>query len=337
MPRLLFDTDEQSKSPPIAMGRVDTDLRGRFRGGLTPVQSRLNGTRKEMSQGALAVLFSAPAVLIIAATVLVPFGIAVFLSLHKWNLKRPGRERFIGLENYIDWLTDSDFWEPLRTTFTFAILAVVLIIFISLLISLLLNEKFPGRGLLRALLLVPWAIPSVVNALLWKWLLDPAYGLINALFLETGLITTYQAWLSSMPSVMIWTVIAYSWIHIPLATLLLLSGLQTIPDDIYESAIVDGAGIWQRLLFITLPMLRPMLSIVIIFEMIFALKVFDIIYVLTAGGPANATNVLGWQIFTETFRKLDFGAGSSIAMLLGAITLGLAILFYAFLDKGVEQ
>ena len=285
----------------------------------------------------MAVLFSAPAVLIIAATILVPFGIAVFLSLHNWNLKRPGRERFIGLENYADWLSDSDFWEPLRTTVTFAIMAVLLIVVVSLLISLLLNEKFPGRGLLRALLLIPWAIPSVVNALLWKWLLDPNYGLINAVLLETGLISSYQTWLGAMPSVMIWTVIAYSWIHIPLATLLLLSGLQTIPGDIYESAIVDGAGVLQRFAFITLPLLRPMLSIVIIFETIFALKVFDIIYVLTAGGPANATNVLGWQIYTETFKKLDFGAGSSIAMLLGAITLGLAILFYAFLDKGVEQ
>jgi len=290
-----------------------------------------------MSQGALALIFSAPAVLIIAATILVPFGIAVFLSLHNWNLKRPGRERFIGLENYADWLADSDFWGPLQTTFTFAIGAVVVIIIVSLLIALLLNEKFAGRGILRALLLIPWAIPSVVNALLWKWLLNPQYGLVNAIAYDLGIITEYQNVLGSMPSVMIWLVIAYSWIHIPLATLLLLSGLQTIPDDIYESAIVDGASVWQRFLFITLPLLRPMLSIVIIFEMIFALQVFDIIFVLTAGGPADATNVLGWQIYTETFRKLDFGAGSSIAMLLGGITLALAILFYVFLDKGTEQ
>ena len=293
--------------------------------------------RKELSQGLIALFFSAPAVLIIAATILVPFGYAVFLSLHNWKLKRRPPYPFVGLENYIDWLTDDGFWEPLRTTFTFAIMAVVLIVVVALLIALLLNEEFPGRGILRAMLLIPWAIPSVVNALLWKWLLDPRYGLINAIFLETGIISTYQTWLGEMPSVMIWTVIAYSWIHIPLATLLLLSGLQTIPGDIYESAVVDGASVWQRFLHITLPMLRPMLSIVIIFEMIFALKVFDIIFVLTAGGPANATNVLGWQIYTETFRKLDFGAGSSLAMLLGGITLALAILFYAFLDKGVEQ
>ncbi|MCY4146025.1 MAG: sugar ABC transporter permease [Chloroflexi bacterium] len=281
-------------------------------------------------------IFSAPAVLIIASTILVPFGIAVFLSLHNWNLKRPGRERFVGLENYIDWLGDSDFWEPLQTTFTFAIGSVVVILVISLLVALLLNEEFPGRGVLRALLLIPWAIPSVVNALLWKWLLNPQYGLVNAVAYELGIITEYQNVLGSMPSVMIWLIIAYSWIHIPLATLLLLSGLQTIPGDIYESAIVDGAGIWQRFAFITFPLLRPMLSIVIIFEMIFALKVFDIIFVLTAGGPADATNVLGWQIYTETFRKLDFGAGSSIAMLLGAITLALAIIFYVFLDRGAQ-
>ena len=301
------------------------------------VQSEAADTRKEMFQGALALIFSAPAVLIIAATILAPFLMAAFLSLHNWNLKRPGRERFIGLENYIDWLTDSDFWEPLRTTFTFAILAVIVIVFIALLVSLLLNERFPGRGLLRALLLAPWAIPSVVNALLWKWLLNPQYGLLNAIWYDLGIISEYRNVLGSMPSVMIWLVIAYSWIHIPLATLLLLSGLQTIPSDICESAIVDGAGIFQRFAYITLPMLRPMLTIVIIFEMIFALKVFDIIFVLTAGGPADATNVLGWSIYTETFRKLDFGAGSSIAMLLGAITLGMAILFYVFLDKGVER
>ncbi len=117
------------------------------------MQTRLDSSRKEMSQGMLAVFFSAPAVLIIAATILAPFLMAVFLSLHNWNLKRPGRERFIGLENYTDWLTDSDFWEPLQTTFTFAIGAVVVIVAVSLLIALLLNEKFPGRGMLRALLL----------------------------------------------------------------------------------------------------------------------------------------------------------------------------------------
>lgn len=301
------------------------------------MQSDTTTSRPEMKQGTLALLFSGPAVLIIASTILIPFLYTIFLSLHKWKLKIKPPYPFIGLENYTDWLEDDKFWDSFGTSILFAVLSVLVIIIVSLLISLLLNEDFPGRGLLRALLLVPWAIPAVVNGLLWKWLLDPNYGIVNAILKGTGVISEYQAWLSDMPSVLIWTVIAYSWIHIPLATLLLLSGLQTISSDIYEAATVDGASIWQRFLFITLPMLRPMLTIVVIFETIFALKVFDIIFVLTAGGPGKATSVLGWQIYTETFRKLDFGAGSALAMLLGAMTLVIAIVFYVFLDKGADQ
>ena len=217
--------------------------------------------RKEMSPGLMALLFSAPAVLIIAATILAPFCMAVFLSLHKWNLKRPGREKFIGLENYADWLSDSDFWEPLRTTAVFAILAVLLIVVVALLISLLLNERFPGRGLLRALLLVPWAIPSVVNALLWKWLLNPQYGLFNAIFLEIGVITEYQNMLGSMPSVMIWLVIAYSWIHIPAGDSAAAFGLADDPERHLRNPPSSTApGVLQRFWTITLPLLRPMLS-----------------------------------------------------------------------------
>jgi len=294
-------------------------------------------TKQEMKQSTLALLFSSPAILIIAATILVPFCYTVYLSLHKWKLKLRPPYDFIGFENYTDLFEDDKFWDSFVTTGTFAILAVVVIVITGIGIALLLNEEFPGRGILRALLLVPWAIPAVVSGMLWKWLLDPSYGIINAIALELGLIGKYQAWLSEMPGTLIWTVIAYSWIHIPLAALLLLSGLQTISGSLYEAAIVDGANMWQRFTKITLPLLRPTLTVVVIFETIFAFKVFDTIFVLTAGGPGRSTTVLGWKIYTETFRKLDFGAGSALALLLGAITMLIAIAFYAFLDKGVEQ
>ena len=140
-----------------------------------------------------------------------------------------------------------------------------------------------------------------------------------------------------MPSAMIWIVIAYSWKSIPLATLILLAGLQTIPKALHEAAMVEGAKAWQRTIAITLPMLRPTLTVVLIFETIFALKVFDIIYILTSGGPGKATTVLGWEIYINTFKKLDFGTGSAFAMILGLITLFFAIIFYAFLDKGERQ
>ena len=136
---------------------------------------------------------------------------------------------------------------------------------------------------------------------------------------------------------MIWVIIAYSWKNIPLATLLILSGLQTIPKTLHEAAELEGANAWKRTQYITLPLLRPTLTVVLIFETIFALKVFDIIYVLTSGGPGKSTTVLGWSIYINTFKKLDFGTGSALAMILGLLTLFIAIVFYAFLDRGEKQ
>ena len=152
-----------------------------------------------------------------------------------------------------------------------------------------------------------------------------------------GIIDQYVAWLSSMPSAMIWIIIAYSWKNIPLATLLILAGLQTVQKSLHESAMVEGATAWQRTLNITLPLLRPTLTVVLIFETIFALKVFDLIYILTSGGPGKSTTVLGWSIYINTFKKLSFGSGRALAMILGFITFFLAIKFYTFLDRGEKQ
>ena len=274
--------------------------------------------------------FLSPALLVILTTIIFPFGYALFLSFHKWNLKYRSTP-FIGLKNYTRILESEKFWEILLTTAVFCLLSVVLIMIIGYLIALLLNEDFWGRGVLRALLLIPWAIPEVVNGILWKWLLDPGFGILNRLLISMGLINEYQSWLSSMPSAMISVVIAYVWTHVPLAALILLAGLQSISKDVKDAALVDGAGLFQRLFLITTPLVRPVLLVVLIFETIFALKVFDIIYVLTGGGPGRATTVLGWEIYSRTFINLSFGRGSALAMLLGLITLVVAILYFRFL------
>ncbi len=287
---------------------------------------------RESSPGTLAAMFSAPTLLVIFTTIVFPLGYAVYLSLHRYNLKFPVRP-FVGLRNYARLLQSGEFWNSLTTTFVFSLSAVVAIIVVGFFIALLLDQDFPGRGLLRALLLVPWAVPPVVNGLLWKWLLDPGYGVVNGLLTQLHLIDSYRSWLTSMPSAMIWVVSAYTWTHVPLAALLILAGLQTIPGELYEAATVDGASSWQRLTGITLPLVRPTIMVVLIFETIFALKVFDIIYVLTGGGPGNATTVLGWEIYSKTFRQLDFGNGSALAILLGLITLGLAAGYFAMLNR----
>ena len=186
---------------------------------------------RDISSGKLALFFSAPALFVLCVTVLIPIVYAVYLSLHRYKLKR-AKKPFIGFDNYEKILSSDKFWESLSTSLIFSVSAVAVIISVSFFLALLLDQDFPGRGWLRALLLIPWAIPDVVNALLWQWLLHPSFGIINALFFMGGIIDQYVAWLSSMPSAMIWVVIAYSWKNIPLATLLILAGLQTVPKSL---------------------------------------------------------------------------------------------------------
>ena len=276
--------------------------------------------------------FLSPALLVILVTIVFPFGYAFFLSFHKSNLKYRDTP-FVGFKNYSRILGSETFWEIVGTTAVFCVLSVFLIMTIGYLIALLLNEEFWGRGMLRALLLVPWAIPEVVNGILWKWLLDPSFGILNRILMKIGLIEEYHSWLNSMPSAMFSVIVAYVWTHVPLAALIILAGLQSISKEVKEAALVDGAGIFDRLILITTPLLRPVLVVVLMFETIFALKVFDIIYVLTGGGPGRATTVLGWQIYSRTFTNLAFGRGSALAMLLGLLTLIVAVLYFKYLNK----
>lgn len=282
-----------------------------------------------------ALVFTSPAMLVIFATVLFPLGYAFYLSLHRWNLRRP-RHPYIGLGNYLDVLSDPGFWTALRTTLVFTALSVVLILTMGMGIALLLNERFVGRGLLRAALLIPWAVPHIVNGLMWKWLLDPGYGIINGLLSQLGLIKEYQSWLSNMPSALLWVVVAYVWKELPLATILLLAALQTIPSELYEAATVDGANALQRFRSITMPLVRPTVMVVLTFQTIFALRVFDIIYVLTGGGPGDATTVIGWLTYVETFVKLDFGRGSTLAYILALLSLLLAMMYFRVLGKASD-
>jgi len=286
--------------------------------------------------GGAAFLFSAPAVLVLTATILFPLGYAVVLSCQQYVLTMPNHS-FVGLDNYARILESSTFWGSLGTTCVFALSAVVLVIGIGFLVGLLLNVKFPLRGVLRAVILVPWAVPPVVNGLIWKWLLDPKYGVINGLGVQWGLLDTYQPWLTQMPQAFFWVVTAYVWSQIPLAALLLLAGLQTIPRSLYEAAEVDGANVFQRLTAVTLPSIKPVVLVLLIFETVSALKAFDIIYVLTGGGPGDSTTVLGWAIYSTTFQQLNFGQGSALAILLGLVTMVLAVVFFKTLGKNREE
>ncbi|MBD3308862.1 ABC transporter permease subunit [candidate division KSB3 bacterium] len=289
----------------------------------------------ELNQNLYAYLLNLPALVIIFLTILFPIGYSFHVSLLNWNLKRPQRIPFVGLKNYVDILTEAEFLHTLRTTFVFVFFSVALIMILGTAIALLLNQNFKGRGLVRAFILIPWAIPAVVNGIMWKWILDSSYGILNALLKAMGLIDSYIPFLSKPTSAFAFAVVANVWKRIPFAIILLLAGLQTIPDELYEAATVDGASTWQKLWKITLPMISSTIMVVLIFQTMISLRVFDLIYVLTSGGPGDATEVIGWELYKTAFQFLHVGQGSALGYIIALITFLLAIIYYKLLYRKI--
>jgi multiple sugar transport system permease protein len=200
-------------------------------------------------------------------------------------------------------------------------------------VALLLNEKFPGQKLLNALLLLPWATPSIVNGLMWKWIYDPTYGLLNALLVKLGLLGSYRAWLGDPDLTLLLIANAAIWKQMPLAALLLIVTMKAVPEDLYRAARVDGATVVQRFFHVTLPALRPGLMLVLVYETMISIRHFDLFLIMTQGGPGDASYTLSWLIYVETFRSLRFGTGAAMAYLLAMATFVLSWAFIRFLGQ----
>jgi multiple sugar transport system permease protein len=281
-------------------------------------------------------VLNSPAILLLLGLVLYPIVYSFWLSLHAYNLRQPNRVRVIGLDNYATVLSSDQFWSAAGNTALFCAGSISLTVILGTLLALLLNESFPGRGLLRAVMLLPWAIPPVVNGLIWQWLLDGQHGLINALLLGAGLISEPQAWLSQTSTAMPALILAQVWNHVPFVAVVMLAALQTVPEELYDSARLEGAGVLQRFRHITLPWLSHALLLVLVTQTMVALRTFDIIYVLTGGGPGSATTVIAWLTYVTTFNLTDFGRGNAYAYLIALVTLGLSLLYIRMLWKRGE-
>ncbi len=289
-----------------------------------------------LSEPSFAFLLNAPALLAIVLLVGYPIVYSAWLSLHRFNLKRPNLFRFIGVENYLTILRSEEFWAALQVTLAFTALGVGLVVVLAILIALLLNEPFPGRALVRTVVLVPWAIPPVVNGLMWQWIYDAKVGALNGLLVSLRLLPGYRGWLSDPIGALLALVTAHVWNALPLAVILLLAALQAIPAELYDAGRVDGAGAWPLFRHVTLPWLAQPLLVVLILQTMLAIRVFDIVYVLTAGGPGTATTTLVWQTYLTTFDSLDFGLGNAYAYTVSLITMGLAVLYFQILYRRGE-
>jgi multiple sugar transport system permease protein len=271
-----------------------------------------------------AVFFIAPLAAALFAVTVFPIAYSFYISLFNLKLTRPQRVPFVGLNNYLIVLSDPQFWAAVERTVIFTLMSVAAIAVIALLAALLLNEEFRGRRLLSAVLLIPWAIPYVADALMWKWIYDSNYGALNGILLQLGFIDSYMVWLGDAKKTLPLIAQAFVWKEVPLAAILLLVGLKTIPADLYAAAKVDGANIVQRFVHITLPGLKTSFGLVIIYEAMMAIRHFDLFFILTEGGPGNASDVVAWRIYVETFRNLSFGTGAAMSYLLSLGTLALA-------------
>jgi ABC-type sugar transport system permease subunit len=210
---------------------------------------------------------------------------------------------------------------------------------LGVLIALMLDRSFRGRGVARMLALLPWAIPAIVNGIMWKWILNPRYGALNGLLLQLGLIRTpddYVIWLGSPALALLMVVLADVWKETPFVMLLILAALQTVPKDLYAAARVDGAGPVRILFRITLPLISPTLFVAIALRTIWALKSFDLIYTLTAGGPSNGTTVIGYYTYVQSFVSLDLGRGAAAAYLLTFAIMGLVLVYQRLLYRRVD-
>lgn len=265
-------------------------------------------------------LFIVPALLILSGVTLFPLFHLLWLSLHR-RLLIFGIYDFVGLDNYGFLLGDERFWNALKNTIYFTGVSVCMELLLGMAIALLLNKTFKGRGIMRAIILVPWAIPTVVSARIWEWLYNPDFGLFNYLLGRN------INWLGSPFLALNAAIFMDIWKTTPFVALLLTAGLQVIPRDLYYAAMVDGASPLYIFLRITLPLLRPVILVVLLFRTLDAFRVFDAVYVLTGGGPANTTETLSIYAYKTLFQTLQFGFGSAIAMTT-FLSAGIITIFY---------
>ncbi|MHA6764140.1 carbohydrate ABC transporter permease [Streptacidiphilus sp. PAMC 29251] len=269
--------------------------------------------RKPSSQGRLALLLLLPATVVVFGIIVYPVLRTVLISFFDVNSAVATSTPFVGLHNYTEIFSSADFWSTIGRTLYFTLASTALELALGMGLALLMNAPLRGRWLFRAIVVLPWALPTVVNGAMWRGVLNAQYGFLNALLTQLHLIPDYHSWLGTPTSALNMLVLADVWKTTPLVAFFLLTGLQSVPEEVHESARVDGAGPIRTFWSITAPLLLPSVSVVIVLRTIDAFKVFDLVYILTGGGPANGTQTIAYFTYVQAFSDQRFGYGSALA------------------------
>ncbi|HEY5836756.1 carbohydrate ABC transporter permease [Streptomyces sp.] len=319
-------------------GTTDPAERRSGRRAAAPARPRTGGlSGRRARERMVHLLFLVPALAYLGVFFGYPLGLNAYMAFTDYNTATfiTGKANWIGLRNYTDVLASPLISTAFRNTILFTVVSVAGQLVIGMLIALFFQHRFPGRRWLSSLLLLPWLIPLVVVGTLWRWMLQQD-GAVNGIAAGLGL-PEHTGWLSS-PSLALGTVIAVNiWIGLPFTFTIFSASLDGVPAELHEAASLDGAGYWRRFWHITLPAVRPVLSVLVILGVVFTLKVLDLVLIMTGGGPANSTQTLAMMAYTSSFKQFKFGQGAAIGNLLLLLTLVFAVVYVRLTRRSDQE
>lgn len=289
--------------------------------------------RRRERQGALAFWLILPAAVAVFGVILYPILRTLLISFFQVDSALAVETPFVGLDNYATILTSATLWQSIARTLYFTLVSTALELVFGLMLAGLLNARLRARWLFRAVVVIPWAIPTIVNAAMWKGIFNAQYGSLNALLTQTGLIDGYRAWLGDPATALNMVIIADVWKSTPLVAFFLLAGLTSIPGELYEAASIDRAGPVRTVRSIVLPLLVPSISIVLVLRTVEAFKVFDLIYAMTRGGPVNSTQTIAYYAYTTAFSDQQLGLGSALSYVIVLVILALTTVYLRLLRR----
>ena len=292
--------------------------------------------RFEKNETLFAFFLVLPAIIIVSFLYVYPLTYSFVISFFRSDIRYPGVE-FLGFKNYIEIFKRPDLLISFWRTIQFTIISVSIEMVIGIAIAVAFNERFRGRSIARSVILIPWAIPPVVNGIIWNWLVHPKIGVLNFILFKLHLIDRYKTWLADPRWALNIIIIADAWKWTPLVVLLILAGLQAIPDVLYDAAKVDGAGKIRTFFTVTLPLLRWPILITLILRTVEAIRIFDIIFIMTRGGPANRTKLTTFYVWEVAFKHHRMGFGSALAYLVALLIVLFVILYFRTVKREIEM
>ena len=294
----------------------------------------LSVRQQDAITGLLLVL---PSMIIILGIALQPILTTLYLSFFDASLSKTAEMAFVQLQNYTSLLSDPLFWQTIWRTLYFTVVSVGLELALGIALAQLITAHPPGWQFLRTSLIIPWAVPTIVNGAMWRWIYNADYGALNGLLLQLGIISKYIPWLISPNTAMNLVILADIWHSVPFIALILQAAMATLPSELDEAAAVDGANAWQRFWLIRMPLLRSAILVALVIRTVEAFRAFDIIYVITQGGPAFGTVTISYLTYLETFSYGHLGRGSALSFLISVITLLMAFIYIRVLYRPEER